>query len=95
MRPAPAPPGGQSAGRRGWSAVDRRLRRQRQCKTIWRLGARIFFELIDELARHHTLHDLDARLERYARLDPDVIRALQADRFPQPIRLIASERPTR
>jgi hypothetical protein len=65
-----------------------RLRRQRQCETIWRLGARVFFELIDELARHHTLHDLDVRLERYARLDPDVIRAVQADRFPQPIRVV-------
>jgi hypothetical protein len=67
-----------------------RLQRQRQCTAIWRLGARVFFELIDELARHHTLHDLDVRLERYARLNPALLRAVGGDRFsPAPIRLIA------
>jgi hypothetical protein len=86
------PPGSGNRQNIGESAADRRLRRQCQCETIWRLGARVFFELIDELARHHALPDLDRRLARYARLDPDIIRAVQADRFPQAIRLVAGGR---
>jgi hypothetical protein len=48
------------------------------------------FELLDELDRHHDLgDDLDRRLDRYADLDPDILRALGADRFPPaPLRLI-------
>jgi len=66
----------------------RRMRRQRQVERIWRLGARVVFELLDELDRSHALPDLDARIERYSRLDPDVIRAVQADRFPPAIHLV-------
>ena len=47
-----------------WTRIvpDTRLRRRQQCELIWRLGARVFFELIDELDRRHGLGaDLDAR----------------------------------
>ena len=67
-----------------------RLRRQRQVEQVHRLGARVLFELVDELDRHHGLaDDLDRRLERYAALDPEVLRALGADRLPvSPVRIV-------
>jgi hypothetical protein len=66
-----------------------RLRRQRQCTAIWWLGARALFELVDELSRYHALPDLDIKLERYARLDPSLLRAVGADRFAAaPIHLV-------
>jgi hypothetical protein len=68
-----------------WTRIvpDTRLRRRRQCELIWRLGARVFFELIDELDRRHGLGaDLDARLARYARLDPEILAAIGANQFP-------------
>jgi hypothetical protein len=57
---------------------------------IWRLGARVLFELIDELDRHHHLgEDLDARLSKYAAADLDLLRAFGAHSFPHlPIRVI-------
>lgn len=79
----------------GGQASDIRLRRrrQRQVQLIRRFGVRVFFELLDELNRNFELDDLDARLERYAALDPDLLRALQADRFPHlRLRLIARDR---
>ena len=70
--------------------AQRRLRRQRHVEQIHRLGARVIFELVDELDRHHGLaDDLDRRLERYAALDPEVLRALGADRLPvSPVRIV-------
>jgi hypothetical protein len=65
-------------------AENQRLRRQRQVERIWRLGARVVFELIDELARHHDIADVDYRLTRYAALDPELLRAVGGDRFPHP-----------
>jgi hypothetical protein len=60
-----------------------RLIRQRQIEALHRLGPRVIGELLDELARHHDLHDdIARRLARYARIDPGVLRALNADRFP-------------
>ena len=69
-----------------------RLRRQRHVEQIHRLGARAVFELVDELDRAHGLgDDLDRRLEAYAGLDPDLLAALGADRFPAaPLRLVGS-----
>jgi hypothetical protein len=62
----------------------RRHRRRRQLENIKKLGStRIWAELIEELERYG-VRDLDARLARYARLDPDILRALGADRFPHP-----------
>ena len=70
--------------------AQRRLRRQRHVEQIHRLGARVIFELVDELDRHHGLgDDLDRRLEAFAGLDPDLIAAVGADRFPvAPLRIV-------
>jgi hypothetical protein len=59
-----------------------RLRRQRLAQQVHRHGVRVFFELLDELDRVYGLgDDLDHRLERYARLNHDVLVAVGADRF--------------
>jgi hypothetical protein len=60
-----------------------RLVRQRQVEALHRLGPRVVGELLDEISRHHRLDDdIARRLARYAALDPGVLRALNADRFP-------------
>jgi hypothetical protein len=61
---------------------------------VHRLGPRVLFELIDELDRVHGLgDDVDRRLERYAGLDLDTLRALGGDRFPaSPIRVVGGAR---
>jgi hypothetical protein len=65
-----------------------RLRRQRQIAAIHRLGARAVLELVEELDRYYGLGEsLDNRLERYAGLDLEVLRAVGGDRFPpRPLR---------
>ena len=70
------------------------LRRQRHVKQVHRLGARVLFELVDELDRVHGLgDDLDRRLERYAGADPEVLRAVGGDRFPaSPMRIVRGGR---
>ena len=72
--------------------AQRRLRRQRHVQQVHRLGARVFFEFVDELDRVHGLgDDLDQRLEAFAALDPGLLAALGADRFPAaPLRLVGS-----
>jgi hypothetical protein len=69
-----------------------RLHRQRHVEQVHRLGARVLFELVDELDRYHGLgDDLDRRLEAYAALTPDLLTALGGDRFPHaPLRLVGS-----
>jgi hypothetical protein len=63
--------------------AQRRLQRRRHVEQIHRLGARAVFELVDELDRVHGLgDDLDRRLGAYAGLNPDLLVALGADRFP-------------
>jgi hypothetical protein len=70
-------------GGRAWTASDTRLRRQRQCQSIWQLG--LFFELLNELDRHHDLGlSFDARLGKCAHLKADLLYALGADWFPRP-----------
>jgi hypothetical protein len=71
----------------------RRLRWQRYVESVHQLGARVEFEFWDEVARHHPdlVDDLDRRLARYAELDPEVLRALGADRFPaSPVRAVSA-----
>jgi hypothetical protein len=73
------------------SQVLARFRRQRLVEQVHAFGARIAFEFVDELARRHPeiADDIDLRLGRYAELDPEVLRAVGADRFPvSPVRLI-------
>jgi hypothetical protein len=72
----------------------RRLRRQRLVERVVALGPRIVFELVDELDRHLGLgDDLDRRLERFAGLDPGLLVAVAADRFPAlPTRVVGSGR---
>ena len=76
------------------SQASARLRRQRHVEQVHRLGARVIFELLNELDRVHGLgDDLDRWLERYARLDPDLLAALGADRFPAaPLRIVGGAR---
>jgi hypothetical protein len=60
------------------------LRRQRMCAQTHALGDRVFFELLDELDRHGIAPWAltEARLERFASLDPEVLTALGGDRMP-------------
>ena len=62
----------------------RRLRRLRRVQTIAGMRApRLWFEIFDQAARDLGADDyIDALLERFARLDADIFRALAADRFP-------------
>jgi hypothetical protein len=54
---------------------------------LHRLGPRPTFELLKELASA----DVVARLERYAKLDPDIVAEIGADRMPTaPVTLVAS-----
>ncbi len=91
--PAPRAGGNRAGNRAGAQPLDStaspsdqilcRLRRQRQIEALHRFGARVVGELLDELARHHRIgRDIDQRLARYARLDPDVLSAVGNDRFP-------------
>ena len=70
--------------------AQRRLQRQRHVEQVHRLGARVFFEFVDELDRVHGLGaGLDRRLERYAALDHELLAALGGDRFaPAPMRVV-------
>ena len=74
--------------------ASRRLRREHLARHVHAQGARVFFEFIDELDRHHGLgDDLDRRLERFAALGPEVLRAFGGDRFPPlPTRLVGGAR---
>ena len=55
------------------------LRLQRAVERLYRLGPRPIMELLIEIADGA---DLDTALATYARLDPDLVRALNGDRFP-------------
>jgi hypothetical protein len=74
--------------------ASRRLQRQRHVERIHGLGARAFFELIDELDREHLLgDDLDRRLERFAALDPELLHAFGGDQFAaSPVRVAEGAR---
>jgi len=63
----------------------RRLQRQRCAKCVWSLGDRVLFELVDHIATRFGIEDeIDRLIERYAALDPVILRALGADRLPLP-----------
>lgn len=55
----------------------------RLVRLLYRCGERAVGELIREVIEARALPaEIEARLESYARLDPDVLRALGADRLP-------------
>ena len=59
-----------------------RRQRQRLVELVHRLGPRVVYELIDHLDRDHGLGaDLDRLLERFAGLDPEILRQVGGDRF--------------
>jgi hypothetical protein len=73
----------------------RRLRWARYVQRICNLGApRIWFELLDALDRRHDLgDDLDHQLDRFADLDPDLLRELGTDKLPlPPVHLVRGDR---
>jgi hypothetical protein len=75
--------------------AQRRLYRQRLTERVYRLGVRAVFELVDEIGRHHPdiADDIDERLERYAGLDPNMLRAVGGDQFPaSPVRIVGGTR---
>jgi hypothetical protein len=87
-------PAARLQGRRSQKS-PRQLFRQRAAARVHALGPRVAFELIDEIIRYHPdLEDeIDRRLDRYADLDPQVLRALGADRLPpQPIHAVRDSR---
>ncbi len=74
--------------------AKRRLCRERHVEQVHRLGARVIFELLNELDRVHGLGgDLDQRLEAYAGLDHRLLAAVGGDRFPaSPLRIAGGVR---
>ena len=59
------------------------LRLQRDVTAVHRLGARALYELLREIgAIAGTRTTIDRIVARYAGLDPELLRALGADRFP-------------
>jgi len=73
------------------SAELRRLRRQRYAQRIHRLGERVEFELLEHLITAFDLDEdaVDRVLDRFAGIDPKVLRAVGADRLPpSPIRQV-------
>jgi hypothetical protein len=51
------------------------------------LGARALGEFVDELVRNYPAEigaDIDRRFERYAAIDPQMLRAVGGDRFASP-----------
>ena len=69
---------------RRW-AEQRRIRRLSCAQRVWRLGDRVLFGLVDHLACRFGLEDeIDRLLDRFAALDPAVLRALGGDRLPAP-----------
>jgi len=58
---------------------------RRQVEKLHRLGSRAVGELLAEIGEQRMCRSfIDRRLEAYGRLDPEVLRALDGDRFPRP-----------
>jgi hypothetical protein len=70
---------------------QRQARLRRLAGNLHALGARPLFEFLAEL---DSGADMWARLERYASLNPEFIRALDGDRLPTP-RVISNMGPRR
>jgi hypothetical protein len=59
------------------------------------LGPRVFAEFLAEIGAEHLIRTaIDRMLERYTRLDPEVLRTAGGDRFPPlPIHLVGKDQP--
>lgn len=72
------------------------LRFQRLCVKMHALGPRALAEFLAELGAERLIRfRIEKKLERYAALDPAVLRALGADQLPHPqppIHLVAKNR---
>jgi hypothetical protein len=59
------------------------VRFARDVERVHALGARAVLELLGEIASRYALQDdIAARVARYARLSPEAVRAVGADRLP-------------
>jgi|ERR1700716_4037909 hypothetical protein len=70
-----------------------RLRQQRAVERVCKIP-RLVAELLSEIGCHHGIEDdIAARLERYGKLDLDLVRAVGADKFaPVPLRAVGGGR---
>jgi hypothetical protein len=61
---------------------------------VHRLGPRVVGELLAEIGGEYLIRTaIETKLERYAALDPAVVRALGGDRFPKtPLHLVQKKR---
>jgi hypothetical protein len=67
------------------SSARQRLRRQRLVEHLHRLGPAPLGHFLSEVENGASIHD---HLERYARIDPDFVRALGGDRFPPALHVV-------
>jgi hypothetical protein len=80
-----------AAGTQAAAAYRAEARFRRDVERVHSLGPRVLLELLAELGRERLMRTvMEAKVSKYAsRLDPDVLRALGADRFPAgPIRVL-------
>ena len=67
---------------RGASCHLRDVRFERNVQLLHQLGPRALAEFLGELGAERLLRsEIEAKLRRYTRLDPDAVRALGADQF--------------
>ena len=61
------------------------LRFQRQVEKLHALGSRAVGELLAEIGEQRSCRTfIDQRLEAYSRLDPEIVKAVDGDKFPRP-----------
>jgi hypothetical protein len=59
------------------------FRFQRSVARLYRLGPRVIAEMLVELGRQRLIRtEIEVLVERYANLDPGLLAAVAADRFP-------------
>jgi hypothetical protein len=61
------------------------LRLQRDVEKVHQLGPRAFYALLDEISCRHSCRTfIEARAQRYASLDPEIVKQLGGDKFSPP-----------
>ncbi len=83
---------GERASGSGERAAVRVLRRQRTVRQLYRLGPRVFDELLAEIGSEYGITiDIEQKIERYAGIDIDALQLAGGDRFPAlPIHMVRS-----